>query len=135
MDAVRLLINSGATIRSLDNRGLTPLDVAQRWQHEHVFSFLYNQSDHSVKTDRGVSKPPWTGVADMKWSNAPQPPLADDETLKKKYFGRQTDKSGDPRYQIVFVSQMEKDLKNQGRVAAKKKKRRKAKARRTAVRR
>ena len=58
----------------------------------------YNQTDAAVPTFYGVTKPPWTGVKDMKWSNAPHAPLADDGTLKKKYFNPKHDKTGDERY-------------------------------------
>ena len=134
-DAVRLLLAAGATLRPRDDRGRTPMEVAQEWEQQDCYVFLYNQADSSVPTFYGVTKPPWTGVADMKWSNAPMPPLADDGTLEKKYFNPAHDKTGDERYVTKVLTAKDRHVLREAKRKKNKKKKRKAKATRTTVRR
>jgi hypothetical protein len=134
-DAVRLLLAAGATLRPRDDRGRTPMEVAQEWERQDCYVYLYNQADSSVPTFYGVTKPPWTGVADMKWSNAPMPPLADDGTLEKKYFNPAHDKTGDERYVTKVLTAKDRHVLREAKRKKNKKKKRKAKATRTTVRR
>ena len=72
-----------------------------------------------------MSQPPWTDPKDMIWSNAPQPALADEYTLTKKFFQPCNDKSkmrGKDKkllYSTEFVSQMQLDLAAQGKALKK----------------
>lgn len=66
LDAVKLLLAHGADRRALDQRGRTPLDVAQEFEQVEAHQFLHSLNDSSKPMTFTVCRPPWSSVLDHK---------------------------------------------------------------------